>query len=365
MNNFEITSFDSHKMQRCINLALKARGQTSPNPLVGAVIVKEGQIIGEGFHPQAGKPHAEVFALQQAGENAKNATIYVNLEPCNHYGKTPPCTEALIKAGVKKVIIGMIDPDSRVSGKGVEKLRNADIEVIIGVEEQACRQLNEAFIHRVTHKIPFGILKYAMTLDGKIATESGHSQWITGISARNYVHQLRSGCDAIIIGSNTVRRDNPHLTTHGITKHNPLRVVMSRSLDLPTNCNLWNTEIAPTVVFTEKNSNPDLQKFLLAKGIEVIEFNCLTPPEVMQNLYERGFCSVLWECGGVLASQAIATGNVQKILAFIAPKIIGGINAPSPIADLGFDTMTQALELKNLKLTQFDSDYLIEGYIEK
>jgi diaminohydroxyphosphoribosylaminopyrimidine deaminase/5-amino-6-(5-phosphoribosylamino)uracil reductase len=363
MDNSEKTQFDAQMMQRCLNLAVQAQGKTSPNPLVGAIIVKNGKIIGQGFHPSAGKPHAEVFALRQAGKEAENATVYINLEPCNHYGKTPPCSESLINAGVKKVIVGMIDPNPLVSGKGVKRLTQAGIEVVVGVEEEACRQLNEAFIHRVVHKSPFGIFKYAMTLDGKIASETGHSAWVTGQSARNYVHQLRSACDAVIIGGNTVRQDNPHLTTHGVGDHNPLRVVMSKSLDLPTNCHLWQTEIAPTLVFTEKNRNLDLQKFLLTKGVEVIECVGVNPQQVMENLYQRGFCSVLWECGGVLAAEAIASGYVQKILAFIAPKIIGGINAPSPIANLELKKMSQAIELKNLKINQFDSDYLIEGYI--
>lgn len=350
-------------MQRCIHLALKGAGKTSPNPLVGAIVVKNNQIIGEGFHPGYGKPHAEVFALEAAGKDAQDATLYVNLEPCNHYGKTPPCTEAIIKAGITKVIIGMIDPNPLVAGKGIERLKSAGVEVIVGVDEEDCCRLNEAFSHRITQKTPFGILKYAMTLDGKIATKSGHSTWVTGEKARNCVHQVRSLCDAIIIGSNTVRQDNPHLTSHEVSEHNPLRVVMSRSLDLPSNCHLWNTKVVPTVIFTQLNSNRDLQKSLLDKGVEIIELAEVTPKAVMANLYERGFCSVLWECGGNLASVAIASGCVQKILAFIAPKIIGGIDAPSPIGDLGFEKMTQALQLKNLRLHQFDADYLIEGYI--
>jgi diaminohydroxyphosphoribosylaminopyrimidine deaminase/5-amino-6-(5-phosphoribosylamino)uracil reductase len=356
---------DQELIQWCINLAYKAKGNTAPNPLVGSLIVKNGKIIGEGFHPKAGKPHAEIFALTQAGEQAQGATLYVSLEPCNHYGKTPPCTEAIIKAGIKKVVVGMIDPNPRVSGKGVERLRNAGIEVIVGVEEQACRELNEAFIYGVTHHRPFGILKYAMTLDGKTATTSGHSYWITGESSRNYVHHLRAGCDAIIIGGNTVRRDNPFLTTHGVAQHNPLRVVMSRSLNLPSDCNLWNRETAQTLIFTNKGSNPDLQELLLSKGVEVVELNSVTPLEVMEYLYNLGKNTVLWECGGVLASKAIADGCVQKVFAFIAPKIIGGLNAPSPVADLGFLQMTQALQLEQVKLTQIDQDFLIQGYFNE
>ena len=169
------TAFDHKMMRRCIELAQKAVGQTAPNPMVGAVVVKDGEIIGEGFHPGAGQPHAEVFALREAGEAAKGATIYVSLEPCNHYGRTPPCSLAVVEAGLAKVVVGMVDPDPRVSGGGLETLRKAGIEVVTGVEEAACRQLNQGFIHRILHKQPFGILKYAMTLDGKIATTTGHS----------------------------------------------------------------------------------------------------------------------------------------------------------------------------------------------
>ena len=364
MNGLSQISFEKQLMQRCITLARLGRGKTSPNPLVGAIALQDGQIIGEGFHPAVGEPHAEIFALQAAGEKAQGSTIYVNLEPCNHYGRTPPCTEALIEAGVKKVVVGMIDPNPRVSGKGIEKLRNAGIEVVVGLEEEACRQLNEAFIHRVNYQLPLGILKYAMTLDGKIATTTGHSAWVTGKSARGYVHQLRAGCDAIIIGGNTLRRDDPHLTTHGVAAHTPLRVVMSRSLDLPLNCYLWETKTAPTVVFTQKGNNQQLKSELLSKGVEVVELAALNPPAVLKNLYHRGLSSVLWECGGVLAAQAIATGCVQKVFAFIAPKIIGGVSAPSPVGALGLEKMTEALELEKVKISQFDRDWLIEGYMK-
>jgi diaminohydroxyphosphoribosylaminopyrimidine deaminase / 5-amino-6-(5-phosphoribosylamino)uracil reductase len=216
------SDFDSRMMQRCLELARRALGRTSPNPLVGAVIVKDGEIVGEGFHPRAGEPHAEVFALKAAGvgaaspqENcARGATIYVSLEPCNHYGRTPPCSEGLIAAGVAKVVVGMVDPNPLVAGGGIARLRAAGIEVLVGVEEEACRQLNEAFIHRILYKRPLGILKYAMTLDGKIATNSGHSAWVTSQDARSEVHQLRAACDAVIVGGNTVRQDNPYLTSH-------------------------------------------------------------------------------------------------------------------------------------------------------
>jgi diaminohydroxyphosphoribosylaminopyrimidine deaminase/5-amino-6-(5-phosphoribosylamino)uracil reductase len=357
------TDFDRAMMQRCLELARRALGRTSPNPMVGAVIVKDGEIVGEGFHPRVGEPHAEVFALKAAGERARGATIYVSLEPCNHYGRTPPCSEALVAAGVAKVVVGMVDPNPLVAGGGIARLRTAGIEVLVGVEEQACKKLNEGFVHRILHHRPFGILKYAMTLDGKIATTTGHSAWVTNQDARSEVHQLRAACDAIIVGGNTVRQDNPYLTSHREGAHNPLRVVMSRSLNLPEKAHLWETAEAPTLVLTEKGAHVDFQELLRNQGVEVVELTPLTPEQVMTYLYERGFCSVLWECGGILAARAIAQGAVQKVLAFIAPKIIGGSNAPTPVGDLGFTTMTEALSLERVAIRVVGSDCLVEGYL--
>lgn len=358
-----MNDFDQAMMRRCLELARKALGKTAPNPMVGSVVVRDGEIVGEGYHPGAGQPHAEVFALREAGELARGATIYVSLEPCNHYGRTPPCSDALITAGVAKVVVGMVDPDPRVSGGGIEKLRSAGIEVIVGVEEEACCLLNEAFVHRVLSKRPFGILKYAMTLDGKIATNSGHSSWITDLAARAVVHQLRAACDAVIVGGNTVRNDNPHLTSHQVGARNPLRVVMSRTLDLPETAYLWETGEAATLVLTQVGANPDLQKLLLRKGVKVVELDCLTPAKVMSYLYDLGFLSVLWECGGVLAASAIAEGAVQKVMAFIAPKIIGGNTAPSPVGNLGLQKMTEALTLERITWRSIGPDCLMEGYL--
>jgi len=356
-------NFDSQMMLRCVELARTALGRTSPNPLVGAVVVQDGKIVGEGFHPRAGEPHAEVFALRAAGERARGSTIYVSLEPCNHYGRTPPCSEGLINAGVSKVVVGMVDPNPLVAGGGIARLRAAGIEVIVGVEESACRRLNEGFIHRILYQRPLGILKYAMTLDGKIATTAGHSAWVTNQDARTEVHQLRAACDAVIVGGNTVRQDNPYLTSHQVEAHNPLRVVMSRSLNLPEQARLWNIQEAPTLVVTEVGSSETFQKMLRQKGVEVVEFNSLTPEAVMGHLYKRGFCSVLWECGGILAASAIAQGAVQKIMAFIAPKIIGGDYAPTPGGDLGLTNMTQALSLERVTWRVVGSDCLVEGYL--
>lgn len=357
------TDFDSRMMLRCLELARQALGRTSPNPMVGAVIVQNGEIVGSGFHPRAGEPHAEVFALRDAKEKARGATAYVSLEPCNHYGRTPPCSEALVAAGVGKVVVGMVDPNPLVAGGGIARLREAGIEVVVGVEEAACRKLNEGFIHRILHHRPLGILKYAMTLDGKIATTTGHSAWVTSSEARSAVHQIRVACDAIIVGGNTVRRDNPFLTSHTVGAHNPLRVVMSRSLDLPLNARLWDTEVASTLVLTEVGANPNEIAKLRDLGVDVIEFAALTPDNAMAYFYERGFCNVLWECGGTLAASAIAQGAIQKVLAFIAPKIIGGNNAPTPVGELGFTTMTEALSLERVEVRLVGSDCLVEGYL--
>jgi diaminohydroxyphosphoribosylaminopyrimidine deaminase / 5-amino-6-(5-phosphoribosylamino)uracil reductase len=331
--------------------------------MVGCVIVKDNSIVGEGFHPKAGEPHAEVFALRHAGDQAQGATLYVNLEPCNHHGRTPPCSDAVIASGVTRVVVGMVDPNPQVAGSGIEKIRSAGIDVTVGVETEACEILNEAFVHRILYQRPFGILKYAMTLDGKIATTTGHSAWITGPESRHWVHELRSQCDAIIVGGNTVRRDNPHLTSHGVSDRNPLRVVMSRSLDLPLNANLWNCRDIPTLVFTQDDAKPEVYKSLVSQGVEIIQLATLTPDRVMAKLYDWGCAQVLWECGGTLAAQALQDRSVQKLYTFIAPKIIGGSLAPSPIGDLGLTEMTQAIELKKLRIQSMASDWLIEAYL--
>ena len=350
-------------MRQCLQLASQAAGQTSPNPMVGSVIVSQGTVIGEGYHPGAGNPHAEVFALKAAGDRTRGATLYVNLEPCNHTGRTPPCTEAILAAGIARVVVGMVDPDPRVSGSGIERLRQAGIAVTVGVEEAECQRLNEAFVYSVQHQRPFGILKYAMTLDGKIAASSGHSAWVTSPEARAWVHRLRGRCDAIIVGGQTVRQDNPQLTTHGQSDRTPLRVIMSRSLTLPPKAHLWQTEVAPTVVLCEPQRDPEMQKHLEKSGVHVIVLPVLDPLTVLNTLHNRGLRSVLWECGGQLSAQAIIQHCVQKLCAFIAPKVIGGTGALTPIGELGFLKMTDALQLKTVTTESVGPDILVQGYL--
>lgn len=353
-------------MRRCIALAQTAAGRTAPNPLVGCVITQGDEIVGEGFHPKAGEPHAEVFALRAAGDRAQNATAYVSLEPCSHFGRTPPCADALIEAGIARVIVGMVDPDERVSGRGIARLKAAGIEVIVGVEEDACQTLNEAFVHRVRYQRPFGILKYAMTLDGKIATTEGHSAWVSNSESRAHVHELRARCDAVIIGTNTVNRDNPSLTCHQAANsegRDPLRVVMSRSMNLPQTAKLWDVSQTPTLILTEGDANPELRANLSQQGIEILQFDQLSPAVAMKVLYDRGCSSVLWECGGTLSAVAIAQQTVQKVMAFVAPKIIGGQGAPSPVGHLGLNKMNQALELQNITCETIGTNFLIQGYL--
>lgn len=345
-------------MKKCLALAVK--GRTSPNPKVGAIIVQNGVAIAEGFHARAGMPHAEAVALENCPD-PRGATLYVNLEPCNHYGRTPPCTEAIIKAGIKRVVVGTIDPDPRVSGQGIQRLRSAGIAVTVGVLAEECQTLNEAFFHRVLHHCAFGILKYAMTLDGKIATATGHSFWITSELARAEVHQLRACSDAVVTGGSTVRCDNPHLTSHGWGE-NPLRVVMSCSLDFPLDRNLWRVNDAPTIVFTMPKSDNKVKHELENLGVEVMEVETLTPRSVMIELTKRGCNQVLWECGGNLSAQAIQDQVIQKIYAFIAPKIIGGTGT-NPIGDLGINLMSEAKIIENTKIKPIGDDFLITGYL--
>lgn len=368
-NQYQQSTSSQHDrwMQRCVDLARQSRGQTAPNPMVGSVIVKDGVVLGEGFHPTAGEPHAEIFAIRAAkktGVDLKDATLYVNLEPCNHYGRTPPCSEAIVQAGIGHVVVGAIDPNPLVSGTGCDRLRAAGIKVTIGILEPQCIELNEAFFHRIKTKLPFGIFKYAMTLDGKIATTSGHSYWITQEESRQVVHDLRIGCDAIITGGNTVRLDNPNLTTHGMSVHCPLRVVVSQSCDLPDEANLWKiTDTQKTLLITLSDRNLQLKQKLRDRHVEILELDNISPQNVMQELGKRGFNQVLWECGGRLGASAIKAGMVQKIYAFIAPKLIGGFSAPSPIDDLGLIKMTDAINLLHPQFRQIGTDLLITGYI--
>jgi len=343
-------------MRRALALAALAEGRTSPNPLVGALVLDaKGSLVGEGFHARAGEPHAEVGALAQAGNAAQGGTLVVTLEPCCHHGRTPPCTQAVLKAGLARVVVALEDPDPRVAGAGIRELRQAGVEVVSGVLNAEAAEQNRAFLHRVRTGRPFGILKWAMSLDGRTALPNGASQWISGPPARDWVHQLRCGMDAVIVGGGTVRADDPLLTSRGRRSPEPLRVVLSRSLDLPDQAQLWDIAIAPTLVAY----GPDADPQHLPPGPEGLGLSGCEPLQLMEALAERGCNQVLWECGTVLAAAAIQQGCVQEIAAVVAPKLMGGTAARTPLADLGLERMDQALGGTLLPPTSIGKDWLL------
>ena len=359
-------------MQRALKLARQAKGRTSPNPLVGAVIVKDSKVIGEGYHQKAGTPHAEIHALNAAGENAKGATLYTTLEPCCHWGRTPPCTEALMRAGITDVYIAAVDPNPSVAGKGARQLENAGISVHVGVCKQEAEKLNEVHTKYIQTGLPFVILKVAMSLDGKIATATGESQWITSEASRQRGHEIRDEVDAILVGRGTVERDNPALTTRlqgNRQGQDAIRIVMDSYARIPTDARIFNAESSAGVIVAVTPEAPSENVAALEKsGAEVI-----TVPEadgsvcfknLMKILGEREITSILVEGGGEINASAIAAGIVDKVMCFVAPIIIGGRNAPGPIGGDGVSSLADVPRLQEVRITQIlDSDFLIEGYL--
>ena len=351
-------------MRRAIDLALLGQGRTSPNPLVGAVIVdKNGELVAEGFHLKAGLPHAEAMAFDNLKKNPEGGSIYVNLEPCCHEGKTPPCVKRIISSGLKKVFVSIKDPDHRVSGKGLDQLREAGIEVNLGLCEEEAISINKPFIHRNLTGQSYGVLKWAMSMDGRIGLKNGNSKWITDDYSRSLVHSLRADFDAIIVGGNTLRKDNPLLTTRGKKYPEPLRVVFTRTLNLPLERNLWNCDIAKTlVVYDESSAN---EKYLdnLPSCVEFAKVPSDNPNLLSQLLAERGLNKILWECGPNLATSAIKNGCIQETIAFIAPKILGGDSSMTPFADFNFGNMNEVKILNKGSLKILKDDILIKNYI--
>ena len=343
-------------MRRAIQLASLAEGKTSPNPLVGAIVLdSDGGLVGEGFHSGAGNAHAEIEALAQAGEKSVNGTIVVTLEPCCHHGLTPPCTEALIKAGLKKVVVGMVDPDPRVSGNGIARLKDSGLEVIEGVLKSECELINREFIFRVRNGRPWGILKWAMSLDGRIGLQNGCSKWITNVPARDSVHRIRSKCDAIIVGGGTVRADNPLLTSRGKSSLEPLRVVFTKSLNLPKFAKLWDTKIAKTLI--AYGPEGDEAFFSNLQDVpEKLRLNSNDPSELLKKLAKRGCNRILWECGPVLATSAIADNCVQELVVFVAPKLLGGQPSMSPLNSFGFESIKSTYKLQHSFLDRKGED---------
>ncbi len=359
-------------MQRALDLAKRATGRTSPNPLVGAVVVKDGQVIGEGYHQKAGTPHAEVHALNAAGENARGATIYVTLEPCCHSGRTPPCTDALINAGIAEVYIAEVDPNPKVAGKGVRQLEQAGLHVHLGLYEQEAADLNEVYRKYIQTGMPFVILKTAMSLDGKIATVSGESQWITSEASRQHGHQIRDLVDAILVGRGTVERDNPALTTRLQDKQgqDATRIVLDSHARTSTDARIFSAESEAGVIVAVTPDAPAGNVAALQKtGAEVVTVpatagNRVCFKRLVEILGKREITSILIEGGGEVNASAIAAGIVDKMMCFIAPKIIGGRNAPGPIGGDGFPSLSDVPHLQRIRVTPMpDADFLIEGYL--
>jgi len=331
-------------MRRALQLAALGAGRTSPNPVVGALVLDAaGELVGEGYHARAGEAHAEVGALAQAGARARGGTLVVTLEPCCHQGRTPPCSQAVIAAGVARVVVAMADPNPLVAGAGLEQLRLAGIEVIEGVAAAEALALNRAFVHRISTGRPLGILKWAMSLDGRIALPNGASQWISGPAARTWVHQLRAAGDAVIVGGGTLRADDPLLTSRGHRDPEPLRVVVSHSLDLPASAQLWDTTVAATLVAHGPEASAAACERLDQLGVERLPLAACEPLELLEALGRRGCNQVLWECGPDLAAAALRQGCVQGIAAVIAPKLLGGVAARTPLGDLGLQAMEQVV----------------------
>jgi len=357
-------------MKRAIELAEKGRGFTSPNPLVGAVIVKEDRIIGEGYHELYGKAHAEVNAFLNATEDVRGADMYVTLEPCSHYGKTPPCALKIIEKGIKRVFVSSLDPNPLVNFKGIEMLKEAGVEVEYGILEQLTKKQNEIFLHFVKNKTPFVALKYAMTLDGKIATATGDSKWITNESSRIYVHELRNDYAAILVGINTIILDDPKLNTRlDRPARNPIRIALDPSLKISEEAYIVRTaKEQPTYVVTLSKNDNEKMNHLSELGVKFIiqeDEKEINLKQLMIDLGKLNIDSVLVEGGSTTHGKMLSAGIVNKIYAFIAPKIIGGKDALSPIGAKGISFMKDAILLENQELKQFGEDVLITGYIKK
>ncbi|KAK8916434.1 hypothetical protein KSP39_PZI023334 [Platanthera zijinensis] len=377
---------DNVLLQRSAEAADRSAGHTAPHPNFGCVIAASGEVVGEGFLYAQGTKCAELQAVEAAKELARGATAYLNMEPGDCYGDETPVS-SLVQAGISRVVVGIRNPLGHLRGKAINALRNEGIQVEVVGEElpskkmemalKSCLVVNAPLLYRAAFRVPFSVLKYAMTLDvdgqclpfcdsGKIAASSGDASWVSSKLSRGRVFELRGRSDAIVVGGNTVRRDDPRLTARNGGYHVPARVVMSKSLNLPEEANLWNTDNAYTIVATQRGARKDFQEKLAKKGVEVVEFDMLNPRDVMEYCYSRGYLSILWECGGELAAPAIASGVIHKVYAFIAPKIIGGRGAPSPVGELGMIQMSQALDLIDVSREVLDvKNAFLHGDLEE
>jgi diaminohydroxyphosphoribosylaminopyrimidine deaminase/5-amino-6-(5-phosphoribosylamino)uracil reductase len=358
-------------MEQAISLARLAQGSVSPNPAVGAVLVKDGVVVGQGFTQPPGGHHAEIVGIEQAGANARGATLYVTLEPCCHFGRTPPCTRAIIAAGIKSVHVAMIDPNQAVSGKGVKELENSGIRVSLGEHNKQALQINEAYAKYITTGMPFVTVKFAMSLDGKIATRTGDSKWISNIESRQFAHGLRHTSDAIMAGVNTVLADNPHLTTRssggrgGTTRKQPVRIIIDGKGRTPQSARIFH-ESGKTILVLGRPAGIGEREAFSKLGTEIMEMpstnGLIGLKPVFEMLGKREITSVLVEGGGILVGSLFDQRLVDRVFAFISPVIIGG-EAGMAVAGQGVDKLSDAHRLEKVTTTRFGEDILISGYV--
>jgi diaminohydroxyphosphoribosylaminopyrimidine deaminase / 5-amino-6-(5-phosphoribosylamino)uracil reductase len=355
-------------MNLAMQLALKGNGSTSPNPMVGAVVVKNGRIVGKGFHKKAGLAHAEIIALDKAQNNAKGATLYVTLEPCVHFGRTPPCSERIIKSQVKEVYVGMVDPNPLNNGKGINIIKQHRIKVRVGLLEDKLKKINEAFIKYISKRMPFVTVKIAQSLDGKIATRRGDSKWITSDKSRAYAHRMRSNYDAIMVGVNTILRDNPRLDAW-FSKSQPKKIVVDSQLSTPEDANIFqsNSEVIIVTLSTKPGQETENRKIIAQKAriLDVKEKSGqVNLRDMMKKLAQREVTNLLVEGGGMLVGSLFDEGLVDKILFFISPKIIGGKEAITSVMGRGISRCEEAIKLKDTKLRRLGEDFLVEAYVK-
>lgn len=358
-------------MREALCLAKSAEGRTSPDPLVGAVLVKDNRIISTGYHAEVTTPHAEAWAIEKAGEAARGATLYVNLEPCCFFEtkNNPPCTQTIIKSGIKRVIAAMEDPNPSVAGRGLSELREAGVEVEVGLLEEEANKINEVFIKYITTGRPFVILKTAMSLDGKIATHTGESFWITGIEARRRGHHLRNIVDAVLVGIHTIIKDNPELTVREIEGKikNPKKIILDPKANLPLKSKVLRIEPQNTIIIVSEKAPKGRVEKIKAKKAQVLELktkNGLFPMDrMMKELGKRRLTSILIEGGGSTNAYALSAGIVDKVNFFISPKFIGGGDSPTPVEGGGIDSLARAIKLKDTRIEKIGEDFLLEGYV--
>lgn len=355
-------------MNIAMKLALKGKGKTSPNPMVGALVVNDGKVVGKGYHERAGFAHAEVVAIDNAGKEAKKATLYVTLEPCAHFGRTPPCVDRIINSGIKEVIIGMIDPNPINNGRGINILKQYRIKTETGILEDALKKLNEPFIKYISKRMPFVTVKAAQSLDGRIAANTGDSKWITSDKSRAYAHRLRQDYDAIMVGINTVLRDNPRLDTWFSKKH-PVKIVVDSQLSTPQNANIFsgNSQVIIVTLPARPGQETENRKILSSKAkiLEVKEKDGqINLRDMLKKLAQMEIANILVEGGGTLNGSLFDEGLVDKLLFFISPKIIGGKDAINSVMGRGVSRVERAIKIKEIKLRRIGEDFLVEGYVK-